>query len=72
MPVVPWAGCEVRPSPAVMMATPATMMPAAISMRELMSFRRLPRMLENLRLSIMTALEERRRMRETMSQRREV
>jgi hypothetical protein len=43
-----------------------------ISMRELMSFRRLPRMLENLRLSIMAALEERRRMRETMSQGREV
>jgi len=43
-----------------------------ISMRELMSFRRLPRVLENLRLSIMAVVEERRRMRETMSERREV
>lgn len=43
-----------------------------ISMREILSFRRLPRVFENLRVSILAAMEERRRMRETVSQRVEV
>jgi conjugative relaxase-like TrwC/TraI family protein len=40
-----------------------------INMRELMSFRRLPRMLENLRLAIMATVRERRRVRHVMGQR---
>jgi hypothetical protein len=43
-----------------------------ISMRELMSVRRLPRMLENLRQAIWAAAAERRSLRETLRERLEV
>ena len=43
-----------------------------ISMRELMSHRRLPRMLENLRRAIWTAVAERRARRQTSNERVEV
>lgn len=43
-----------------------------ITMREMMSWRRLPRLFENLRLAIWSAAKERREMQETMSQRMEV
>jgi ATP-dependent exoDNAse (exonuclease V) alpha subunit len=43
-----------------------------ITMRELMTWRRLPRMFENLRLAIWAAAEKRRTIQETMSKRMEV
>jgi ATP-dependent exoDNAse (exonuclease V) alpha subunit len=43
-----------------------------ITMRDLMSWRRLPRLFENLRLAIWAAAQDRRRMEETMSERVEV
>jgi hypothetical protein len=43
-----------------------------ITTRELMSWRRLPRMLENLRLAIWAAAGKRRTVQETMSKRMEV
>jgi hypothetical protein len=41
------------------------------TMRELMSFRRLPRLLQNLRMAILAAVQERRRTRECMNERME-